>query len=704
MELNVLSEKLNDIETIQHESFAITKALVTLYNNSDSQSISKVQELVLRAMDKYEYFGQSTDVIDSLVRELGLFPYLNTDKLTFRDRLAVEVHRASIGNEDIYFHGPQAEVYYKLLSGQSVVLSAPTSFGKSLIVDALIASGKFNNIVIVVPTISLIDETRRRLSKFSSEFKVVTHSLQSKSERNVFILTQERVLEEDFIDDVDFFVIDEFYKLSPWADSGNRCSLLNEAFYRLYKKCNHFYMLGPNIQGVVGDFIENVKFEFIKFSFSTVVTEFHDLTSIEKEDTLINLCESINGQTIVFCSSPARANSAAELIASNIDLDGAEDAINLADWLADNYHEEWVLTNALRCGVGIHHARIPRSISQYIVDLFNTGKIKFLICTSTLIEGVNTATKNIICYDNKINRTNIDFFTFNNIAGRSGRMFKHFIGNVYLLAPPPTEQLPYVDIPVYSQGPDTPESLLVNMDENDLTPHSKERIRSIVEQRDLELSTIRENKTIEPTQQIDFARALNKNHELWINNLLWKGYPSYDQLKFICSLIWEFFEGAKLGNRSVVSASQLAFKISELSMNKPIGQLIIESHGYRPNEKIDVIISRILDFRRLWANFHFPRLLRAIESIVNNVQKIRGSKYSCDYSAYSIMIENYFLDPSIVALEEYGLPIEVSLKFRNILSSEGDLDKSLEALKNLKYTNQLSNVEINFLARAKEGI
>ena len=85
-----------------------------------------------------------------------------------------------------------------------MVLSAPTSFGKSLIVDALIASGKFKNIVIVVPTISLIDETRRRLSKFKKQFKIVTHSLQSPADKNIYILTQERVLEEDFIGDVDF--------------------------------------------------------------------------------------------------------------------------------------------------------------------------------------------------------------------------------------------------------------------------------------------------------------------------------------------------------------------------------------------------------------------------------------------------------------------------------------------------------------------
>lgn len=704
MELSLLIDKLKDSSIIERESFSIAKSLANIYNNSDSQSISKAQEYILRAMDKYEYFGDSKVIIDSLARELGLFPYLKMEGLSIRDMLAVEAHRVSIGSQDIYFHGPQAEVYYKIIGGQSVVLSAPTSFGKSLIIDALIASKTFSNVVIVVPTISLIDETRRRLSKFSPEFKIVTHSLQSKGEKNIFVLTQERVLEDDFVDKVDFFVIDEFYKLSPWADGGNRCSLLNEAFYRLYKKCSHFYMLGPNIQGVAGDFIENVRFEFIKFSFSTVVTEFHDLTSTEKEDVLAELCESIDGQTIVFCSSPARANSAAELIASSINFNGEQEALNLADWISENYHEDWVLTNALRCGVGIHHARIPRSVSQYIVDLFNAGKIKFLVCTSTLIEGVNTATKNIVCYDNKINRENINFFTFNNIAGRSGRMFKHFIGNVYLLAPPPSEQLPFVDIPLYSQGPDAPESLLINMDEKDLTQQSRDRIKSITDQSYLDLKTIRGNKTVEPTLQIDFATLLDKNYEVWIKQLLWRGYPSYDQLKFICSLIWDIFGGAKIGNRSVFSASQLAFKINELSMRKPISQLIEEAISYKPDEKVDVIISRILDFRRLWANFHFPRLLRAMESIVNSVQRAKGASRFCDYSAFSIMVENYFFDPSLVALEEYGLPIEVASRLESVLSHEGDLDKALIALKNIGDSYALSEIDRKFVTRAQVGI
>ena len=50
------------------------------------------------------------------------------------DRLAYEVHRP-LGIDDLVFHAKQAEVYRLLADGRNVVLSAPTSFGKSLIID-----------------------------------------------------------------------------------------------------------------------------------------------------------------------------------------------------------------------------------------------------------------------------------------------------------------------------------------------------------------------------------------------------------------------------------------------------------------------------------------------------------------------------------------------------------------------------------------
>ena len=281
-------------------------------------------------------------------------------------------------------------------------------------------------------------------------------------------------------------------------------------------------MLGPNIEGVAGEFVENVKFEFIKYTYNTVVTEFHDHTTSKKEDKLIELCKSIEGQTIIFCSSPARANEVAKKLSVLPKREVAAETMEIADWVSETYHGDWVLRNALQHGIAIHHARIPRGVSQYLVDLFNDGKINFLICTSTLIEGVNTSTKNIICYDDKINKKKFDIFTFNNIAGRSGRMFRHFIGHVYILSPPPPAKLPFVDVPVYTQGPNTPESLLVNIDQDDLSEESLDRIKPIIEQKDLSIETIRVNKTVEPRQQIGFAKALNENITASAPILSWK--------------------------------------------------------------------------------------------------------------------------------------------------------------------------------------
>ncbi len=110
-------------------------------------------------------FGKASVVLDSRVRQVGLFPYLSPNDLGTADQIAWEFNHPASMPDDIVFHEPQTRVYRELVRGHNVVLSAPTSFGKSLVTDAVIASGKFKNILVVVPTIALIDETRRRLGQ-----------------------------------------------------------------------------------------------------------------------------------------------------------------------------------------------------------------------------------------------------------------------------------------------------------------------------------------------------------------------------------------------------------------------------------------------------------------------------------------------------------------------------------------------------------
>src|SRR6202035_2756735 len=93
--------------------------------------------------------------------------------------------------------------------------------------------------------------------------------------------------------------------------------------------------------------------------------------------------------------------------------------------------------------------RVTRPLASPLVSLFNQNVLPVMICTSTLIEGVNTAAKSVLIYDKKINRRDYDFFTFSNIRGRAGRLGQHHVGSVYLFHSPPDLEAVEVEPPLF---------------------------------------------------------------------------------------------------------------------------------------------------------------------------------------------------------------------------------------------------------------
>ena len=524
------------------------------------------QEFVLRLLAKRTEFKGFDSMIDALVRQVGLFPYLDEEKLSLKDTIAYEIHRPTGFKENIVFHHAQAEVYYTLLKGKNVVLSAPTSFGKSLIIDSIIAFQKYLNIIIIVPTIALIDETRKRLSKFKDLYKIITHPSQSYSNKNVFILTQERAIEMVPNIDVDFFVIDEFYKLNfqNTDQDKERCLVLNQVFYMLVKKNAQFYLLGPNIEEVTRKLLDNIEFKFIKTDYKTVISEHHNVNLKKREEAitrLIELASSLEEPTLIFCQSPASANRVAKAFLDSKGFEKTNKNDELVDWLKNNYHSEWILPNSLEYAIGVHHGGVPRAIAQKCVNLFNEGKIKYLICTSTLIEGINTKAKNVIIYDNKIAKAKFDYFTFNNICGRSGRMLSYFIGHVYLFHEPPITELPLVEFPIFSQPKEVSENLLINIDEKDLKESSKVKLKKYTEQDILSQEILKKNSYIDLNKQLNLATFIHSKVDEIHSSMYWKSIPTNNQLKFVCELIWEYFVNSKK-KYGITSGKQLHFRIN----------------------------------------------------------------------------------------------------------------------------------------------
>lgn len=684
--IQLLLAALKDTNTIKENPFDIARAIGLVCNRDPASKDAR--ELVIRALDHQELF-QSTlpGVLESLAQLVGLFPYIQEpERLGTRERLTFEAHKPFsliLNGREIVFHKDQAIVYQALMDGYSLVLSAPTSFGKSLIIDALIASGRFNNIVIVVPTIALIDETRRRLSRFRATHKIITHQDQAVTERNVFVLTQERVIDRDDIEDIDLSVIDEFYKLdSPSNDDGERASILNDALHKLRKKSRQIYLLGPNINQIPEGFGARYQCQFIKTEYNTVISEIHRQSFMQGRDSaFLSLCKSLQDPTMIYCRAPNQANKVLKILVESINIKDCDELNSISDWVADTYHKKWVLVQALRRGIGVHHGRMPRSLAQQMISLFDNHHLDFLVCTSSLIEGVNTTAKNVILYEGRINQSELDSFTFRNIQGRAGRMFRHFIGNVYIFDPPPEPQLDYVDIPVYSQDDDSPLGLLVQLDEEDLSEKSKVRVNEVYKQNLLSPETIRGNKHVDPWKQVNLAKELTKDAQKLHPMLAWTGMPTYDQLKLTCSLAVEYFVSKK--TKTVKSGNQLAFRLQQLKRSGSAKNLIslFENDDLLRLEPDDAV-EAAMDFQRTWASFKVPRILGAVDLIQRDVFEKLGL-FPGDYSAYISRVESLFMPKEIVALDEYGLPVELGRKIQQKLVLEKGLDAAIESVRAL---------------------
>ena len=104
------------------------------------------------------------------------------------------------------------------------------------------------------------------------------------------------------------------------------------------------------------------------------------------------------------------------------------------------------------------------------------------------------------------------------------------------------------------------------------------------------------------------------------------------------------------------------------------------------------------------ANLHFPRITNAIDEIQREVFPKYGL-VAGNYSMYTAKVENFYYDSSLIALEGYGLPIEISSKFEHDLYSEDGLDGSILKLSQLKENRvELSKFESEILKMVQSSL
>lgn len=356
-------------------------------------------------------------------------------------------------DDSIYLHKEQLRILNQISEHEVLIISAPTSFGKTFTIFEYIIRNMPQNIVLIVPTLALVDEYNKKIIKKYQEkfksYKVHINYDESRkydfNQKNIFILTHDKIVECNFYDNIesiDFLVIDEVYKLK--SDTKNdRVLILNLAYQLLAKKSKRYVLLAPFIKDVLDrNKLSNAPVLY-RSDFSPVynkLVEIDTQTKKEKNEITISLLKNdlSNQKNLVYFP---RVNQLSKFVKNYVVENfpqintSDDDIINFLNWAKEEIHEDWYVVKAMERGVLIHNGQLPIGVRNLQINTYEKNKDGFynMMCTSTLLEGVNICAKNIIITSPKRDDKEFDAFDFYNLVGRTGRLNQHYVGCAYYL-------------------------------------------------------------------------------------------------------------------------------------------------------------------------------------------------------------------------------------------------------------------------------
>lgn len=666
------------------EECAQINALIENSNKAEARS------MVVNLLDKLRRDGNEyTPLINHVIREVGLFPYIDPKTALWEDQVVVEAFKANVGDETpVTLHSAQSHVLKRLLLGDNIAISAPTSFGKSFIVDAFIAIRQPENVVMIVPTIALADETRRRIEhKFSHKYKIITTTDATITERNIFIFPQERSFAYlDKLEKIDMLIVDEFYKASSmFAD--DRSSSLLSAIIELGRISRQKYYLAPNIHKIA-DNVFTQGMQFMRLTdFKTVITKaakiYEKRRSDEnvdefKKNNLVNILQNNTAKTLVYAGSYNNINKVSTILADNLPYKETSLLRDFNDWLKVNYGDSFSLCQLSERGIGIHNGKMHRSLSQIQVKLFEcTEGLDTIISTSSIIEGVNTQAEQVIVWSNKNGLHKFDYFTYRNIIGRAGRMFKYFVGKVYLLEEPPVQENTTLTIDFPDEVAESLDSedpgIEINQEQNN---HIKEYEEFMMNA--LGAENFRQIRKLSIFKSCD-PRILKSLIEKLKANPNWpRGYAAlaatntYNWREPVLDVV------SLLGDNMA-----RLIKIAIWKMPDNWTRSIAEVYSELPDISYEDLFS---------AERYLSYNLCSTLSVINILKK-SFDPTSPDISLFIGRAANAFLPKLVYQLEEYGLPRMISRKIQNsgLINLEDD---SVEISEIIKQFNNIGREKV----------
>jgi len=374
-------------------------------------------------------------------------------------RILGVAHSANFTKEGVTRTREQLALQAFNTNNPHAVIIAPTSYGKSeMMTDRALASLP-GAVCILVPSKALIAQTKAELVRIMRQreisTRVISHPEAYNGEQSfVAVLTQER-LHKLFVDQpnlhIDQLLVDEAQNvLSDDTRSlelsqviliaRRRKAEMQIAYYTPFLENPDVlrHVNGVDAQVRSRTVSEQVKVEqflagtpglalhvfdqFLGRSFAT-----DQILPLDDADAVVQLA---GARTIVYLNRPRDAQDVASRIAAKSGSVAisplAEKAIAAISDLID---KDYLLVDVIRNGVLFHHGQIPEVLRQYVENLFRedrSDEVRFLVTTSTLLEGVNTPADTLILLSPDKGRGHLARSAFRNLVGRVARFSQIF--------------------------------------------------------------------------------------------------------------------------------------------------------------------------------------------------------------------------------------------------------------------------------------
>ncbi len=381
----------------------------------------------------------------------------------------------------------QQQAIAELAQGNSVLVSAPTGVGKTLIADYLIdqAIAKGSRIIYTAPIKALSNQKFKEFKNLygAERVGIVTGDVVINSEAEVCLMTTEifrNILQQDQqrLNEISHIIFDEIHYLSDedrgtvWEESiifmppEMRLLGLSATIPNVYELADWISEIKQHQVSVIVKKDRAVPLEHFVFEKHVEATtlakvekywreldeadDYYPVSGRENETTHIDLIKYLaprNGFPCLYFVFSRRLCEAKALelsyVKNFLTIGESRQAEDVFERLAIEYGIANLKTvlqakNMLVKGIGYHHAGLLPGLKEIIETLFGMGLIKVMYATETFAVGINYPVKTV-CFDSPAKfdgimfrpMTNLEYFQ---MAGRAGRRGIDSKGSVYILA------------------------------------------------------------------------------------------------------------------------------------------------------------------------------------------------------------------------------------------------------------------------------